>query len=132
MTGPNASTRRRGVAAVEFAVCLPILTLLLLGSIELSNFIYLKQSLTVIVYETSREAIRPNSTNESARAVANNIIDSRDLTDVAVSLPANVENIPRGERITVTVSAPSSANRVVIPRFAKGLTITATCTAVRE
>ena len=49
---------RRGVAAVEFAVCLPVIILLVFGAIEASSFIFLKQSLNVAAYEGIRESIR--------------------------------------------------------------------------
>ena len=42
---------RRAVAAVEFAVCLPVIIMLVFGAIEASSFIFLKQSLNVAAYE---------------------------------------------------------------------------------
>ncbi len=39
--------RRRGVAATEFAVCLPIIVLLVLGTIEACSLIFLKQTLAI-------------------------------------------------------------------------------------
>ena len=52
---------RRGVAAVELAVCLPVIILLVFGAIEASSFIFLKQSLNVAAYEGIRESIRISS-----------------------------------------------------------------------
>ena len=36
-----------GVAAAEFAVCLPLIVLLVFGSIEATNYIFLKQTLNI-------------------------------------------------------------------------------------
>ena len=55
--------RQRGMAAVEFAVCLPVLVLLVFGAIEASSFIFLKQALTVAAYEGVRETVRIGSNN---------------------------------------------------------------------
>lgn len=58
---------------MELALCLPLLTLLVLGSIELRNFIFLKQSMTAAAYEASREAVRPTATDARTQAVADAI-----------------------------------------------------------
>jgi Flp pilus assembly protein TadG len=50
----------RGVAAVEFAICLPILLLLVLGSIEFGLMFYNKQVIT----NASREGVRAGITGE--------------------------------------------------------------------
>lgn len=123
---------RRGTAVVELAVCLPVLVLLLMGSLELCNFIYLKQSLATVAYETSREAIRPSATDASVQSVADNMLNARRLSDVMVDFPNSVDAIDRGQSITVSVSAPSSSNRVAIPRFVNGLTVISTTTMVKE
>jgi Flp pilus assembly protein TadG len=47
---PNTTTTRqtrRGVAATEFAVCLALIMILLLGTLEASTMIFLKQSLSL-------------------------------------------------------------------------------------
>ncbi|MFV9692161.1 MAG: TadE/TadG family type IV pilus assembly protein, partial [Desulfobacteria bacterium] len=45
---------KRGVAAVEFAICLPILIVLVFGSIEFGLMFYNKQVIT----NASREGVR--------------------------------------------------------------------------
>ena len=50
----------RGVAAVEFAICLPILLLFVLGSIEFGLMFYNKQVMT----NASREGVRAGITGE--------------------------------------------------------------------
>ena len=49
--------RRHGAAATEFAVCLPVLMLLLLGMLEACTMIFLKQSLAVAAYEGGHTAL---------------------------------------------------------------------------
>ena len=52
----GGSGKRAGIAVVEFAVCLPILVLVVFGSIEACNAIYLKQAATASAYEAVRVA----------------------------------------------------------------------------
>lgn len=50
----------RGIATVEFAICLPILLLLVLGSLEFGLMFYNKQVIT----NASREGVRAGITGE--------------------------------------------------------------------
>ena len=54
---------RKGTATVEFAVCLPVLVTIVLGSIEATNAIFLKQHLTAAAYEGARKATTPAETS---------------------------------------------------------------------
>ncbi len=128
----NSEFHHCGTAVVELAVCLPVLVLLLMGSLEICNFVYLKQSLSAIAYECSREAIRPSATNASVQEAADGMLSARNLSDVTVSFSQNVAQVVRGQQVTVTVSAPSSSNRVAIPRFVEGLNVSAATTMVKE
>jgi Flp pilus assembly protein TadG len=58
---------RRGVAAAEFAVCLPVLVLVVFASIEACSMIFLKESLTVAAYEGSRVALQSAATGSRRR-----------------------------------------------------------------
>lgn len=131
VTRRKNSQKRSGAALVELAVCLPVMVMLVLGSIELSNFIFLKQAVTAAAYEASREAIRPLGTDATATATAEAVLAARRLSgaSIVVNPSANAE---RGELVTVTVTAPSSSNRVVVPRFVAGLSVSASTTMVKE
>ncbi|HEY6562898.1 MAG TPA: TadE family protein, partial [Pirellulaceae bacterium] len=74
---PARRSRRadyRGAAVVEFAVCLPVLMLLVTGAIELTNVIHIKQSLTATAYEAARQAVRPDATLSSTQAIADRVL----------------------------------------------------------
>ncbi len=96
--------RRRGVAAVEFAVCLPVIVLLVFGSIEASSFIFLRQSLSAAAYEGIREAVRSGSTTAEVTDRAENILQSRFVQDFDIAFPnGSVENAARGQEIVIEV-----------------------------
>ena len=69
-----ARDRRRGVAATELAVCLPIIVLIVIGTIEASTMVFLKQSLTVAAFQGARQAISNNNTAADVRTAAEQIL----------------------------------------------------------
>ncbi len=73
----NANLARRGVAAAEFAVCLPVMVLLVLGMVETCSMVFLKQSLAVAAYEGAHTAVKPGATSADVRAVCDNILRDR-------------------------------------------------------
>ena len=125
------SKSRKGVAAVELAVCLPVLALLVMGTIELSSFIFLKQGLTAAAYEGVRTGIRPSATTATTDASVTQVLNGRRLNGATISISPSV-NVERGQKVTVTVSAPSNANRLIFPRFVRGVTVNGAATMVKE
>jgi hypothetical protein len=124
---------RRGVAALEFAVCLPVLVLLVLGSIEASSFIFLKQSLNVAAYEGIREAIRLDGDNAGGDARAVNILTSRNVRDFDVSFPSGeTSRLPRGRDVVIEVSAPTITNSPLAGQFIPNRIVTARIVMVKE
>jgi Flp pilus assembly protein TadG len=126
-------TPRRGAAAVELAICLPLLVLLVMASIEACTMIFLDHSLTIASYEGVRAGINYDGTNADVLARANAIINSRDIQGAQVTInPPDVESAERGETIAVTVSAPCNLNMVIPPWFYDGRTLRSTMTMVKE
>lgn len=124
---------RRGVAAVEFAVCLPVLVLLVFGSIEASSFIFLKQSLNVAAYEGIREAVRLDGDNASGDSRAVNILDSRGVNDFSVSFPSGeTSTLPRGRDVVIEVSAPTVSNSPLVGQFIPNRIVTARIVMLKE
>lgn len=125
--------RRNGGALVELAVCLPVLILLVMGSIEASHAIYLKQSLVTAAYEAIREATDESATTASAISKAQEILDHRNVQASSITFsPANVTLTTRGQPITVTVSAPCQINMPIATRFLTAPTLTVQATMVKE
>jgi Flp pilus assembly protein TadG len=106
-----AAMKRRAVASAELAVCLPVMVLLVFGSIEATCFIFLQQSLQVAAYEGARDACRIDATHEAATARARNILDSRDVQGASIQFHANdIGKLSRGEPVIVEVTAPTRKN----------------------
>jgi Flp pilus assembly protein TadG len=99
--------RRRGAATVELSICLPLFVLVLLGSIETSNLIYLRESLCLASYEAARRAVASDATQEDVVRRATEILKSRRITELTVTTnPRDLASAAAGDPITVTVSVP--------------------------
>jgi Flp pilus assembly protein TadG len=124
---------RRGVATVELAVCLPVLLLLVVGAIESSNFIFLKQAATVAAYEAAAVTTRAGGTAADGQLRAQQILTARSIDSTSISFtPANPDNAARGTLVSVEVSAPVSTNSIGLDWFYDDQTVTASVTMVRD
>jgi Flp pilus assembly protein TadG len=65
----RCSSRRRAVAAVEFAICLPPIMALLVGIWEVGRLIEIKQVMTNAAREGGRQAATGQLTNTQVQAV---------------------------------------------------------------
>lgn len=135
-----ASRERRGVATVEFAVLLPIMVLILMGTIECTSMIFLQQSLEIVCYETARSAARPQALLTDAQARATEIVAARDLTGCEVLInpslgtPATsqeIDGVAQGTPMTIRATAPTSANAFFPVTFFPD-TLTAEAVMVRQ
>jgi len=124
---------RRGVAAVELAVLLPVLLLVIIGSLECSGMIFLNQSLHIAAYEGARVAIQSDATNADVIDSANSILGARSINAPLLTLnPTDVSGILSGQTLTVTVSAPADANSLLPPWFFGGMTLVGQTTMIKE
>ncbi|QDU58602.1 TadE/TadG family type IV pilus assembly protein [Aeoliella mucimassa] len=127
------SKKRRGVAATEFAVCLPIIMLIMLGMIETCSMIFLKQSLAIAAYEGSHTAVKPGATTAEVAATCQGILNDRNISGATIQvLPKDIEKLNVGEYMTIQVTAPSSQNAVVPVKFFRGSTIQASAVMMKE
>jgi len=124
---------RRGVAAVEFAVCLPLLVLLIFGSIEASSMIFLKQTLNVAAYEATRECIRNGRNNNDATVRAMQILQGRGVIGFQIQFPAGESlTADRGADVIVEISAPSALNSPLVGQFISDRVLTARVVMIKQ
>ena len=123
---------RKGAAVAEFAICLPAIMLLVLGAIECTSMIFMRQSLHVAAYEGIRVAIRNDSDSAAVTTRCNEVLTERRINGSAVTItPPNTSTVPRGEPIAVQVSASCAANRILPLQFFSG-DLQATATMIKE
>jgi Flp pilus assembly protein TadG len=127
------ATPRKGVAAAELAVCLPVVVLLVLATIEACTMIFLKQSLTVASYEGVRTALVKDATSASVKAACEQVLTDRRVEGAVVTIsPPNVAALNPGDRVAVTVEAPCSPNSSLPVMFYKGKNMESTSTMMVE
>lgn len=125
--------QRRGVAAAEFAVCLPVLVLLLLGMIETCTMVFLKQSLACAAYEGAHTALAPDATEADVRRVCEGILADRRVQGATITVtPRDLPNTPDGEYLQVNIAAPTDLNGVIAGRFFRGQVLESTAVMMKE
>ena len=116
--------RRSGVAVVELAFCLPILVVLLIGTIEACVMLQLQQNLAVTAYEGARVGIMPGMDADTVNFQCQLILDDRNINGYTITLdPVDPQSMNLGDEFKVTITADCSANAVVGGMFFNGKAI---------
>jgi hypothetical protein len=134
-------TNRKGVAAVEFALVLPLFLILFLGMIELGRGIQVQQVLTNAAREGARYACLDQSTAAQVQSTVLTYMADAHLptTGVVVTCnPADPDSVrpyrlPDGSiylpPVSVTVSLPfKSVSWLAVPHYLAGVNLTASAT----
>lgn len=129
----RGTEHRRGIAATEFAVCLPILMVLIIGTIEACSMIYLKQTLTAAAYEGIRSSLVAGSTTADVEAACRRVLDPRNVQGATITVtPANYTSQPEQTWITVRVTARGGDNSVIAGWFYDALIVDGQATMMKE
>lgn len=127
--------KRRGVATIEFALVLPVLMILTLGTIDVCSVIFLRESATLAAYEGARQGVGRGNTNADVVSRVQQFLDERDINYGAgvceISSPgfASAETL---ENVTVTVNIPATGNLLIPTDAFADLIVTASCTMRKE
>jgi Flp pilus assembly protein TadG len=128
----NRSTVRRGTAATETAVVLPLLLTLVFGSMEMANAVFLRQSLNMAAYEAAKVVTRPGNNQALATTRAAEILTLREVTTYTLTFTPNVVTATaRGTEVTVTITAPASNLSYGPVRIMSGQTMSTSVVMVR-
>lgn len=103
--------KRFGAAAVECAVCLPMILALVFGTIEATNAVYLQRSLTTSAFEAGNVAAALGSDANNAVIRAKAVLSCLGVNGATINIsPWVTPDTATGTIITVTCSAPLSSN----------------------
>lgn len=117
---------------METALCMPLLVILIFGAIELSNAVFLKQSLNMAAYEAAKVITRPGDNNTLASTRAQQVLSVRKISNYTLSVsPTITATTARGTQVTVTIQAPASNLSYGPLRFMTGKTISSSAVMVR-
>ncbi|MEO0529036.1 MAG: TadE/TadG family type IV pilus assembly protein [Planctomycetota bacterium] len=102
--------RRRGVAAVEFAVVAPIFFLVVLGIIEFGRMVMVQQVITNAAREGARIAVLDSATTGRVTTRVNDYLSAANLGGATVLVTPNPPTSAGfDEPVTVEVRVPFSA-----------------------
>jgi Flp pilus assembly protein TadG len=125
LNGARPLARRPGTAAVEFAVIAPILMTLMLGMVEVTRGIQVKQLLTDTARSGARLGAQPGMATSDIQSNVNAILTNNGITaaDATTTVSVNgsssndAKNAIRGDKISVQISIPISKVNWVSPLF---------------
>ena len=102
--------------------------LIVLGAMEATHGIFLKQALSAAAYEGMRAAIAPRGKQADATRQAQSILDARLVKGSRIAFDTDVDSASRGQKIALEITAPISSNspfigRVIPDRIVKVRTV---------
>ncbi len=124
---------RRGTATVELAFTLPIQLTVLMGTIEVCQMMYVRQTATIVAYEGARLGARRTTTTADIVRSVNHCLPRAVAVDGTINInPQLVENLRTGEQFQISVTVPWIRNTPI--RFVTGSVsnISVTATMVKE
>lgn len=131
----RSSIRRSGVATVEFAVCLPALIALTIGTIDLCSMLFLKESIKLAAYEGARRGVGRGRTNADVTARVQQFLDERNIQysgDPCSFSSPDFASAATLENVTTTVTVPVDGNLLIPSVMFAGIDLTADVTLRKE
>ena len=131
MSSPSKPTARRGSAAVEFAVIAPILATLMLGMVEVTRAIQVKEFLSDTARSGARLGAQPGVSTDNIKDNINSILSNNGINTADATITVKVNDASaeaataeRGDKITVQVGVPISKITWVTPLFFTSASVT--------
>ncbi len=113
---PNQTGSRRGrngAVAVEMAIVLPVIFLLVLGAIEFGRAVMVTNVMTAAAREGARSGIVPNASNSEVTSAVRSMLRSSGLPDSRATITIKVNGSVRD--VTTAVNGDSISVRVTLP-----------------
>ncbi|MFI4875047.1 MAG: TadE/TadG family type IV pilus assembly protein [Blastopirellula sp. JB062] len=131
MRSANKSNRRRGMAVTELAICLPVVVLIMMASIQGAELMFLKQSAAIAAYEGCRAALQPNASTSVAVSAASLVLDDRGIAGADIN-PSNFPRADVGSDVTLAITIPVARNSTLQGWMFAPPVITSSVTMMKE
>lgn len=133
---PRQRCKRSGVATIEFALVLPALIALTIGTIDVCSIMFLKESAVLAAYEGARRGVGRGRTNTDVVARVTEFLDERniqyDAGSVVTTSSPGFESAATLQNVTVTVTIPAAGNLLIPSQVFGELDISASVTMRKE
>lgn len=124
---------RRGVAAAEFAIVLPVFLLLMMGLLEFGRMIMVQQVLTNASREGARHAALAGATACEVQGTVDAYLATATVQGATVNVnPTSLGSAPPGSQVSVAVTVPFEQVSWMPPWFSSGVTLSASSLMRRE
>ena len=117
---------RRGTVTVEFALVAPVVFLVFMGSIEMTQLNLTRNMANDAAYQVARRMIVPGADSSDAEA------DAMALLRTARIMTATIDTTVTSNEVVVAVTVPLDDNSWGLGRFIGGIDIVQTCTLARQ
>lgn len=105
---------RRGFAAAEFALILPVMILIIFGTIDVISMMRVEQRLNVVAFECARVAATPKTTMNNVKYQRDLLCHEGQISEVSLTVqPENLGSISSGDWLTVTASTDFATNSFI-------------------
>jgi Flp pilus assembly protein TadG len=122
---------RRGSVAVEVALCLPILVVILFGCYEFAHVNMVIHAAESAAYEATRTAIVPGATRAEVEKSAKAVLSSVAVKDFQMTIIPAL-NDTESKTVTVEVQVPFRKNSTVFRMFVADPVFRGRCQLSRE
>ena len=119
-SSPSCQIARRGGALIEFALVLPVMFIVILGSVDVCNNIFTKQFLTEVSYQGALEATNSGITESELRDSITDHLVARNASAASI-VTQGIDGTPfdlvkRGEmfEVVIQLSAADSNSQPII------------------
>ena len=127
---------RKAAASVEFAICIPVLITLTIGTMDLCSIIFLKESVTLAAYEGARRGVGRDRTNAEATERVIEFLEDRDIAYDQSQLTSfsspDFNSANTLDNVTITVQVPAEGNLIIPSSVFGHLTVSSSVTLRKE
>lgn len=128
------SHRRQGAALVEFALVLPVIIMLFMGSLEIGRAVMVRHVLEETARAGCRVAVFENGTKQDVLDIVTAAMSAAKIDNYTVTMnPDPPQNLEAFEPVTVTVSVPYAyVSWLPSSNYMSGKTLTGLCVMPAE
>jgi hypothetical protein len=126
----TSDLKRRGAAAVEFAIIAPLFFMLIFGIVEFGRALMVQQMLTNASREGARQAVVESATADEVKTLVTTSLTNAGITGATTTVtPEILESVGFGDPVAVSISIPyANVKWLPSPRFFDDFTMKAATT----
>ena len=127
----RCARKRHGATTVEFAICVPVLLLVLFAAVEYCRVLQIQQAVRQAAFEGARAGVALDAASSDVTTAANNILSALSISGGTVTVTPNPIAYTTPS-LTVTVSATPASNGWFVRYLTAGMLISSTISLDRE